>query len=307
MIKSRRMMLLAGVSAVAMLASAPDASAETFTFTGGVQNFTAPVSGDYSLVAFSGSGGNGLNGGGGMGSRVIGDIFLTAGEDLTLFVGGQGQNSPANAGGGGGGTFVFLGTTLLAVAGGGGGGATQDGGGGLSGTSGGAGGGLGGVGGANGSGGGGGVDLDGGNGGGGAGAGANSGSAGYGGDGLGVNSGSGGKFPNGGAGFSGGGFGDGGFGGGGGGAFGGGGGGGFSGGGGGGFADGVAGGGGGGSYLSSLFTNQYLTPGFGDGNGLIDINFFRAVPEPSTWGMTLAGFAGLGWLAHLRRRKTSTA
>jgi hypothetical protein len=27
------------------------------------------------------------------------------------------------------------------------------------------------------------------------------------------------------------------------------------------------------------------------------------VPEPSTWAMTLAGFAGLGWLAHARRRK----
>jgi phospholipase/lecithinase/hemolysin len=27
------------------------------------------------------------------------------------------------------------------------------------------------------------------------------------------------------------------------------------------------------------------------------------VPEPSTWAMTLTGFAGLGWLARLRRRK----
>jgi PEP-CTERM motif len=31
----------------------------------------------------------------------------------------------------------------------------------------------------------------------------------------------------------------------------------------------------------------------------------KAVPEPSTWAMTLAGFAGLGWLAS--RRKTSPA
>ena len=28
-----------------------------------------------------------------------------------------------------------------------------------------------------------------------------------------------------------------------------------------------------------------------------------AVPEPSTWAMMLIGFAGLGWLARLRRRK----
>jgi hypothetical protein len=31
------------------------------------------------------------------------------------------------------------------------------------------------------------------------------------------------------------------------------------------------------------------------------------VPEPSTWAMMLAGFAGLGWLAHTRGRKTSPA
>jgi PEP-CTERM motif len=29
----------------------------------------------------------------------------------------------------------------------------------------------------------------------------------------------------------------------------------------------------------------------------------RSVPEPSTWAMMLLGFAGLGWLARLRRRK----
>jgi hypothetical protein len=29
-----------------------------------------------------------------------------------------------------------------------------------------------------------------------------------------------------------------------------------------------------------------------------------AVPEPSTWAMTLGGFAGLGWLARMRRRKS---
>jgi hypothetical protein len=44
------------------------------------------------------------------------------------------------------------------------------------------------------------------------------------------------------------------------------------------------------------------------GDGSISINLLPpAVPEPSTWAMTLAGFAGLGWLAHMRRRKTSPA
>jgi hypothetical protein len=41
-------------------------------------------------------------------------------------------------------------------------------------------------------------------------------------------------------------------------------------------------------------------------NGYVSINFVAA-PEPSTWAMTLAGFAGLGWLAHLRRRKLTPA
>ncbi len=31
------------------------------------------------------------------------------------------------------------------------------------------------------------------------------------------------------------------------------------------------------------------------------------VPEPSTWAMMLLGFAGLGWLARLRRRKLTPA
>jgi hypothetical protein len=34
---------------------------------------------------------------------------------------------------------------------------------------------------------------------------------------------------------------------------------------------------------------------------------FAAAPEPSTWAMLLAGFAGLGWLARTRGRKTSPA
>ena len=47
--------------------------------------------------------------------------------------------------------------------------------------------------------------------------------------------------------------------------------------------------------------------GAGDGaNGYVSINFVAA-PEPSTWAMTLTGFAGLGWLARLRRRKLTPA
>jgi hypothetical protein len=83
---------------------------------------------------------------------------------------------------------------------------------------------------------------------------------------------------------------------------------GFSGGGGG---DGDAGsysaGGGGGSYLASLFKDQVLTAGVNRGDGSISVDLLNAVPEPSTWAMTLAGLAGLGWLARTRGRRTSPA
>jgi PEP-CTERM motif len=305
MIKSTKAFLLAGASALAILACAAEANAETFVFTGGVQSFTASVSGEYAVELLGASGGDGSTSGtnaavGGLGAEVSGDVFLTAGEDLTLFVGGQGGSGGVAAGGGGG-SFVFGPTGVLAVAGGGGGGGdggpTDDGSPGLAGMSGGTGGNYGGKGGVGGTGGGGGGGY-----GGGGGAGVKTDSAGYGGDGAGFEHGFGGKFPNGGAG-QGGGFGGGGFGGGGGGGGGSGGGGsGFSGGGGGSHLDG---GGGGGSYLASLFTDPVLTTGGASrGNGSISIT---TVPEPSTWAMMLMGFAGLGWLAHARRRKTSPA
>jgi hypothetical protein len=307
MIKSTKAFLLAGTSALAILASAAKANAETFVFTGAAQSFTASVSGEYAVELLGASGGTSshFNVPGGLGAEVSGDIFLTKGEDLTLFVGGQG----GGGGGGGGGSFVFLGTDVfngtdvLAVAGGGGGAGLfiAGGGPGLAGTSGGtegrssSGSGTGGMG---GTGGGGGLYA-----GGGGGAGVKAGSSGFGGDGD-RNGGFGGKFPNGGGG--GGGGGSGGFGGGGGGsALGGGGGSGFSGGGGGG---GIYGGGGGGSYLASLFADPMLTGGVNSGDGSISISLLTAaVPEPSTWAMILMGFAGLGWLAHARRRKTSAA
>jgi hypothetical protein len=189
MIKSTKAFLLAGTSALAILASAAKANAETFVFTGAAQSFTASVSGEYAVELLGASGGTSshFNVPGGLGAEVSGDIFLTKGEDLTLFVGGQG-----GGGGGGGGSAL-----------GGGGGS------------------------------------------------------------------------------------------------------GFSGGGGGG---GVYGGGGGGSYLASLFADPMLTGGVNSGDGSISISLLTAaVPEPSTWAMILMGFAGLGWLAHARRRKTSAA
>src|ERR1700677_1158314 len=121
MIKSTKAFLLAGASALAILACAAEANAETFTMPG-MFSFTAAVSGEYAVELLGASGGNSSLGAlGGAGAEVSGDVFLTAGEDLTLFIGGQG-GSGSYAGGGGGGSFVFGPSGLLAVAGGGGGG-----------------------------------------------------------------------------------------------------------------------------------------------------------------------------------------
>jgi PEP-CTERM motif len=308
MIKSTKAFLLAGASALAILASAAEANAETFTAPGKFF-FIPSVSGEYAIGLLGASGGNSsfFDSVGGLGAEASGYIFLTAGEELTLFAGEQG-GSGTYAGGGGGGSFVFRGTDVLAAAGGGGGGGGSDGNPGLAGTSGRTGEGDGGAGGVGGTGGGGGGIS-----GGGGGAGVNAGPAGHGGDGRG-SGGFGGKFPNGGAGGAAGSYGagggSGGYGGGGGGGgngYGAGGGGsGFSGGGGGG--DGFGGGGGGGSYLASLFKDQVLKAGVNSGDGSISIALLEAaVPEPSTWAMMLAGFGGLGWLAQARRRKTSPA
>jgi len=91
--------------------------------------YTVPVTGMYSIVAIGGAGGPGGTGGaggaGGMGAQASGQFALTAGEVLTILVGGSAGGGYANSGaGGGGGSFVVgPGNTPLVVGGGGGGGA----------------------------------------------------------------------------------------------------------------------------------------------------------------------------------------
>ena len=99
----------------------------------GIQLWTVPETGNYSIEAWGASGGNGstpapalLISRGGLGARVKGFFILSKGTKLKVLVGQRGQMathaSPAS-GSGGGGTFVtFLNNTALAVAGGGGGG-----------------------------------------------------------------------------------------------------------------------------------------------------------------------------------------
>ena len=56
---------------------------------------------------------------------------------------------------------------------------------------------------------------------------------------------------------------------------------------------------------ATRFTSGFLSA-FNMGSATTT-GFAPAVPEPSTWAMTLMGFAGLGWLANLRRRKVTDA
>ena len=241
---------------------------DTISYSGIIATYTIQTTGTYDITAFGAQGGSsGPDNVGGDGAEIGGDFFLTAGEVLSIVVGGAGDAS-----GGGGGSFVietFDGTNTvhqpLLIAGGGGGansaGGNHNGDGGQTGTSGSAGSGTGGgAGGALGAGGmpgftgsafaGGGGGYSGGAGGMGSGVHATSGYA-YGSG-----------YAGGAAGHSGG---AGGVGGGGGGSYGGGGGGGYGGGGGGVYA----GGGGGGSLDNG--TNQVLVGAENPGDGLVTI------------------------------------
>ena len=68
---------------------APPAAADLFNYTGSVQTFTAPVAGQYQITADGASGGNGILHGG-FGAEIGGTFTLTAGEILSIYVGGEG-------------------------------------------------------------------------------------------------------------------------------------------------------------------------------------------------------------------------
>ena len=326
MIRGTKRLLLAGASAVAILVGAAQAEATSYSIPG-MYTFITPASGEYAIEAVGAVGGSSQEppeyGGtslipGGPGAEAAGDVFLSAGEHLIIYVGGAGYTATfGNAGdGGGGGSFVFGPSSLLAAAGGGGGagsgfgyvvGNISPGGPGQAGQSGQAGyGGFGGAGGVGGNGGGGGTLIlcDGCVGNGGGGTGVNS----AGGNGAGTASGGGGTLPVGGIGWEGGSYAGGGYGGGGGAGAGGGGGGGGNSGGGGGTSYPFYGGGGGGSYLAPAFTNQVLLGGVNYYDGYVSIDLLSpSVPEPSTWGMMLLGFVGLGFLGHRKANKGRAA
>lgn len=95
------------------------------TIDKGVQIWSVPSSGRYTIEALGARGGNKAPGTGGSGARIVGSFDLSAGDVLRIHVGQQGQDCPnrasTNGSGGGGGSFVFLNGKAILIAGGGGG------------------------------------------------------------------------------------------------------------------------------------------------------------------------------------------
>ena len=120
----------------------PGNGSQTFSYTGAVQTFTAPVSGSYTLDLYGAQGGTTSQFTGGLGGRAQGTITLTAGQTINIYVGEQpsvttggwngGGNSGGNGRGGGGASDIRVGGTALnnrvvVAAGGGAGGLTSSG------------------------------------------------------------------------------------------------------------------------------------------------------------------------------------
>gem|GEM_PF-3315890 len=95
------------------------------TVGGGIQNWTVPATGTYTIEAVGAAGitGGSGSGVGGLGAYIKGEFSLTEGEVIQILVGQKGIRDGTYAGGGGGGTFVIDSTNddVLLIAGGGGG------------------------------------------------------------------------------------------------------------------------------------------------------------------------------------------
>lgn len=89
----------------------------TFDYTGQIETVSVTVGGAayYDITADGAQGGTGggpplhSNGGyaGGLGAMASGEVYLAAGAQLEIVVGGAGANGEASPGGGGGSSFVI--------------------------------------------------------------------------------------------------------------------------------------------------------------------------------------------------------
>ncbi|KAK3696493.1 hypothetical protein QZH41_011810, partial [Actinostola sp. cb2023] len=96
------------------------------TLLNGIQQWTAPMTGQYQIEAVGASGGYDTSANSkayrGLGAQMIGTFTLNKDQVVKILVGQEGGiNTASSSSGGGGGTFVVQGNTPLIVAGGGGG------------------------------------------------------------------------------------------------------------------------------------------------------------------------------------------
>ena len=105
----------------------PQGGSQTFNYTGGIQTFTAPVNGTYTLEVWGAQGGGGANcfGTGGAGGYSKGNVTLTAGQVIHIGVGQAGFKSSSSTAYNGGGAgnpgdpgYTGGGATHMATAGG---------------------------------------------------------------------------------------------------------------------------------------------------------------------------------------------
>lgn len=98
-----------------------------FNATSGIQLWTVPSTGNYTIDAYGARGGYGGALVAGLGARILGTFSLTAGDKIRILVGQMGTDINSLTAGGGGGTFIMKETgsstsDIYVIAGGGGGG-----------------------------------------------------------------------------------------------------------------------------------------------------------------------------------------
>ena len=103
--------------------SATTTTVKNFAYTGAVQTLTIPTAGTYKLEVWGAAGGRYGGGNGGLGGYSVGNISLTSGTTLYVYVGGQGSwsNSSVNIPGGynGGGDSWGVDNSSIGASGGG--------------------------------------------------------------------------------------------------------------------------------------------------------------------------------------------
>lgn len=135
----RNLWLAIGSALALLVGQSANAATLTYAFTGNVETATITTTGLYRITV-SGARGGDAGIAGGLGALVVGEANLTAGQFLSVLVGGNGADGSLGGGGGGGGGMSFVvvsdmsllpsalsdpNSVLLVAGGGGGGGASN--------------------------------------------------------------------------------------------------------------------------------------------------------------------------------------